>query len=82
MQPIYLPATHKFIPVHIYVDALKVVKANPNATFPHGLNSWYSKKGIEIYKEYIEAIHDRINLRARGLCLANQIQQSKTYSHE
>jgi len=69
INTIFLPATHKHITVSNYVKAYYKVRQCPEATFPHGLNSWYSKTGKEIQKEYTEALHDRINGRAKGMYL-------------
>jgi hypothetical protein len=66
MKTIYLPATHKYITVSQYVSAYYKVRKYPEAIFPHGLNSWYSKTGKEIQKEYTDAIHERINERVKG----------------
>jgi hypothetical protein len=54
-------ATGKRIPLGAYVAGVKLAKANPCATFKHGLTTWWSVTGAEIMEQFREGMHDRIN---------------------
>ena len=58
---ITLPAVGKSIPLGDYVKGIKLAKANPDATFKHGLTCWHPVKGKEIVRQFRDSIHDRIN---------------------
>ena len=49
------------IPIHAYVEGIKLAIANPNARFQYGLTTWWSVTGTEIRRQFRESIHDRIN---------------------
>ena len=40
---------------------LKLAIANPDAEFKHGLTCWWSCRGRDIRKQFVDGVHDRIN---------------------
>lgn len=44
-----------------YLRAVKLAKANPDATFDRDLNCWYSCTGRQIMQQFLMGVHDRIN---------------------
>jgi hypothetical protein len=61
MRTIYLPAPQRTITLRSYVDGVKHAIANPDATFPSGLTTWWPTTGREIREQFRRSIHDRIN---------------------
>ena len=56
-----LPAVDRRVTVGQYVAAVYFAKANPSATFKHGLNCWTPASGAEIVREFRRELNDRIN---------------------
>jgi len=46
-----------------YIFAHKRAKENQEVEFARGLTCWYPVTGREILNQFMDAIHDRINLR-------------------
>ena len=44
-----------------YVKAIKLAKANPNATFKHGLTGWWPVTGREVVAQFWRMVQDLIN---------------------
>ena len=44
-----------------YVKAIKLAKANPDATFKHGLTGWWPVTGREIVAQFWQMVQDLIN---------------------
>ena len=61
MRTIYLPAIERNVTLGQYVSAIKTAKENPEATFKHGLTTWWSTPGKEIVKQFREGMHQRIS---------------------
>jgi len=61
MRIVYLPAIEKRVSLKSYIAGIKKAKANPEATFPHGLTCWWSCTGEEIMGQFMRGLHDRIN---------------------
>ena len=55
----------KQVPLSSYVAGIKTAKANPRATFSHGLTGWWPITGKEILDQFRDGIHDRINIRGK-----------------
>ncbi len=56
-----LTATGGAVSIRSYIDGIKAAKANPDATFKHGLTCWWPCSGAAIVAQYREGLHDRIN---------------------
>ena len=63
MKTMYLPATHKTISLRAYLDGYKQAKANPTATYAHGLTTWWPCSGAEILSQYRAEFQAVINRR-------------------
>jgi hypothetical protein len=61
IRTIHLPAIDRSVTLKQYIQAIKLAKANPDATFKHGLTCWWPCTGADIMKQFRESIHDRIN---------------------
>ena len=61
VRTIYLPAVNKHVTLSAYVRAVKLAIANPDAEFKHGLTCWWSCRGRDIRKQFVDGVHDRIN---------------------
>jgi hypothetical protein len=61
MRVIYLPALEKRVSLKTYVAGIKLVKANPDKVFKHGLTCWWSCTGAEILKQFRDGVIERIN---------------------
>ena len=61
MRTIYMPAINRSVTLGQYCKAVKLAKDNPDAEFKHGLTCWYSCKGKDIVKQFLQGVHDRIN---------------------
>lgn len=61
MKAIYLPALQQHVSIRAYVEAVKLAKANPDALFKHGLDSWWPTKGAEIVRQWWRTAVDRMN---------------------
>lgn len=61
VRTISLPAIGRRVTLAAYLQAIRTAKANPEATFRHGLSSWWPTTGAEIVEQYRHSIHDRIN---------------------
>lgn len=57
---IHLPAIGRTVTIEAYVAAIRKAKANPDARFPHGLTSWWSRTGAEIVDEFRHVRNARI----------------------
>ena len=44
-----------------YVKAIKLAKANPDATFKHGLTGWWPVTGREVLAQFRQMVQDLIN---------------------
>lgn len=58
---VYLPALGRRVTLGQYVRAVKMAKANPAHTFPHGLTTWWPTTGAEVVAQFREGLADRIN---------------------
>ena len=61
MRTIYLPAIDRHVSMRAYLTAVKKAKANPDATFKHGLTCWWSCSGADIVKQFRAGMLDRIS---------------------
>jgi len=61
MRTVDLPAINRRVSLAAYVKAIKTAKANPAATFKHGLTTWWPTTGAEIMQQFRRGMHDRIN---------------------
>lgn len=60
---IRLPALERTVPVAAYCAAIRKAKANPTATFAHGLTTWWPTTGADIVAQFRAEMHDRITAR-------------------
>lgn len=51
------------VPTRVYVQAVKLAKANPGARFDRGFTTWWPVTGAEIVQQFRSGLHDRINQR-------------------
>ena len=51
------------VPAPIYLDGIRLAKANPDVTFKYGLRSEWPTTGREIMAEYRRDLHERITRR-------------------
>ena len=58
-------ATGDKIPLGVYVQGVKLAITNPEAEFTHGLTTWWPTSGKDIRQQFLESIHDRINIKGR-----------------
>jgi len=61
MRTIYLPAVDRTVTLTAYIQAVRLAKANPEATFKHGFTTWWPTAGAEIMRQFREGIWHRIN---------------------
>ncbi len=61
MRVIALPAVGKSVSLRVYIDAIRVAKANPDVEFRHGLTTWWPTSGRDIVAQFRAGLHDRIN---------------------
>lgn len=75
MRTIYLPAIERSVSLRSYLQAVRLAKSKPDATFKHGLTCWYSCTGSDIMCQFRQGMHDRINqaipYTTRGMQEAN-----------
>ncbi len=57
---IHLLALGRTVSMRAYVTAVRKAKANPAATFPHGLTTWWPTTGAEVVRQHRAAMHERI----------------------
>ena len=60
-RTIYLPAIDRHVTLGQYIRAVRYAKANPDATFTHGLTCWWACSGREIVAQFTAGVMDRIN---------------------
>lgn len=60
---IAIPAINRTVSVTNYCQAIRKAKANPTATFPHGLTTWWPTTGEAIVGQFHAEMHDRITAR-------------------
>jgi hypothetical protein len=53
----------KAVSIGAYVRAIQIAKANPSATFKHGLTGWWPVTGAEIVQQFSAGVQERINQR-------------------
>lgn len=71
-KAIYIPGCYKWVSLGDYVKAWKTVKSvHPETVFKHRLKTWTQGTAKQLHKEFIEGLHDRINLRGEGLIPVN-----------
>ena len=58
---VYVAGWDRWVTLGAYVRGIKKAKANPDATFQHGLTSWAMTTGKEIVQEFRRGMHERIN---------------------
>jgi hypothetical protein len=58
---IYLPAIERRVRLGAYLEGIRLAKANPEATFKHGLTCWWPCTGAEILEQFRRGLHQRIN---------------------
>lgn len=58
---ITLPALHRTVTLRAYVAAVRLAKAAPDATFAHGLTTWWPTTGAEILQQFRCGMVERIN---------------------
>ena len=61
MQRVIVLANGKQIPLGKYVQGIKQAKANPDATFKHGLTGWWPVCGQEVVHQFFGMVQDLIN---------------------
>lgn len=64
MRAIYCPgapAGRRWVPLRVYVDAVRRAKANPEVEFRHGLSSWWPTRGRDVVRQFRRGMHERIN---------------------
>jgi hypothetical protein len=61
MRVIRLPALGLTVPLAAYLRAVRMAKANPDATFKTGLTTWWPTTGAEIMEQFREGMMERIN---------------------
>jgi lipopolysaccharide/colanic/teichoic acid biosynthesis glycosyltransferase len=44
-----------------YLAGIRYAKANPTATFKHGLTGWWTVTGADIMRQFRDGVMDRIN---------------------
>jgi len=44
-----------------YIRAVNMARQNPETRFERGLTQWWACTGADIFAQYIEGVHDRIN---------------------
>lgn len=57
---IYVPAINRTVSIPAYCAAVRKAKANPDATFPTGLTSWWPTSGAAIVGQFRRVMNDRI----------------------
>jgi len=72
MRTIYLPAIERSVSLGAYLQAIRLAKSKPDATFNHGLTCWYSCTGADIMRQFRQGMHDRIN-QAIPYCERGQV---------
>ena len=60
-RAIYCPGPRKWLTLGQYVQAVKMAKANPAATFKCGFSSEWPLTGAEAFGEFMAGLEDRIN---------------------
>ena len=63
IRTVYLAAIERRVSLRAYVAGIRLAKANLDATFKHGLTSWWPTTGREIVRQFVDGMHDRINDR-------------------
>lgn len=58
-----VPAIDRYVPLSVFLKAVKTAIAEPDAEFKHGLTSWDGTTGAQIRKQFRSQIRDRINQR-------------------
>ena len=56
-----VPSINKYMPLNVFLEAVKTAIANPDSEFKQGLTCWWSVTGAEIRKQFREQMRDRIN---------------------
>ena len=56
-----VPSIGRYVPLNVFITAVKEAKANPDEEFKHGLMSWDSTTGRQIREQFRYQIRDRIN---------------------
>lgn len=57
---ISIPAINRTVSIPAYIAAIRKAKANPTATFPHGLTTWWPTTGAEIVAQFTRERNERI----------------------
>lgn len=60
-RTIHLPALDRRVSLAAYIRAVRLAKANEEATFKHGLTTWWPTTGREIVEQFRRGMHERIN---------------------
>jgi len=60
-RTIYLPAVDRTVTLAAYLQAVRLAKANPTATFKHGFTTWWPTTGADIMLQFRKGVTDRIN---------------------
>ena len=58
---ITLPAVNKTVSLRAYIQAVRLAKENPAATFSHGFTTWWPTTGADIMRQFRQGVMDRIN---------------------
>lgn len=61
MQQVIVLANGKQISLGKFVQGIKLAKANPRATFKHGLTGWWPVCGREVVHQFFTMVQDLIN---------------------
>lgn len=61
MRTIRVPALGRTVSLAAYLHAVRMAKANPDATFKTGLTTWWPTTGAEIMDQFREGMIERIN---------------------
>lgn len=56
-----VPSIDKYVPLGVFLTAVKTAIAEPTAEFKHGLMSWDSTTGADIRQQFRYQLRDRIN---------------------
>lgn len=49
------------VSIPCYIKAVKTAKENPGIEYSRGLTCWWSCTGKQIYEQFMDGLHDRIN---------------------
>lgn len=62
-RAIYCPGVGRWVPLAVYLRAVRLAKAHPDAVFSTGITSWWPTTGREILDQFRQGVNARINQR-------------------